>query len=122
MPVTEHRSNYIATGIKRFENFNGKFVKKQTSSYISNINILNCEKITTFTPNTILDSSVGITILKAGRSRNRGSTPAMGNELLSTPQRPDRLWGPPSLLLPSGYKGAKQPGCELTNHLHQVST
>jgi hypothetical protein len=34
----------------------------------------------------------------------RGSIPGRGKRLFSTPQRPDRLWGPPSLL-PNGYRG-----------------
>jgi hypothetical protein len=51
------------------------------------------------------DSSVGIaTRLRAGRLDNRGSIPGGGWEFFSSTPRPDRLWGPPSLLS-YGYRG-----------------
>jgi hypothetical protein len=56
-------------------------------------------------------------IIYIGRSRNSsvvyrwatgwmigGSSPGSGWEFFSSPPRPDRLWGPPSLL-PNGYQG-----------------
>jgi hypothetical protein len=50
------------------------------------------------------DSSVGIaTRLRAGRPDDRGSIPGGGWEFLSSPTRPDRLWGPPNLLS-NGYR------------------
>jgi hypothetical protein len=39
----------------------------------------------------------------------RGSTPGTGKRFLSSPQRPDRLWGPPNPLS-NGYRGAISPG------------
>jgi hypothetical protein len=48
------------------------------------------------------DSSVGIAL---GYVLNdRGSIPGGGWEFFSSPPRPERLWGPPSLLS-NGYKG-----------------
>jgi hypothetical protein len=48
------------------------------------------------------DSSVGIA---TGYELDcRGSIPGRGKRFFSPPQRPDRLWGPPSLL-PNGYRG-----------------
>jgi hypothetical protein len=45
------------------------------------------------------DSSVGIaTRLRAGILRNRDSTPSTGKRFVFSPQRPEQLWGPPSLL------------------------
>jgi hypothetical protein len=37
------------------------------------------------------------------RLDGRGSIPVRGKKFLSSPQRPDRLWGPPSLLS-DGYR------------------
>jgi hypothetical protein len=51
------------------------------------------------------DSSVGIaTRLRAGRSGFQGSISGGGWEFFSSPPRPERLWGPPSLLF-NGYQG-----------------
>jgi hypothetical protein len=45
------------------------------------------------------DSSVGIvTRLQAGRPRDRSSVHGSGKRFFSSPQRPDWLWGPSSLL------------------------
>jgi hypothetical protein len=44
----------------------------------------------------------------AGRA---DSIPGSGKIFFSTPQRPDPLWGPPSLLS-NGYRGVKQQGRE----------
>jgi hypothetical protein len=58
------------------------------------------------------DSSVG---LATGYGLDgRGSFPGRGKRFVSSPQRPDRLWGPPSHLT-NGYRGAfslvvKRPG------------
>jgi hypothetical protein len=41
--------------------------------------------------------------LRAGRLRNRGSIPGRNKRVFSSPQRPDQLWGPPSLLS-GGYR------------------
>jgi len=40
-------------------------------------------------------------------------------EFFSSPPRPERLWGPPSLLS-SGYEVVKRPGLKLTAHLHLI--
>jgi hypothetical protein len=46
------------------------------------------------------DSSVGLeTRLRAGRPRSHGEIPGRGKRFFSPPQRTDRLWGPPSLLI-----------------------
>jgi hypothetical protein len=42
------------------------------------------------------------------RLDGRGSIPGSGKNFFSSPQRPDRLWGPPSLLS-SAYRGALSP-------------
>jgi hypothetical protein len=51
----------------------------------------------------------------------RGSIPGRGKRLVSTPQRPDRLWGPPSLLynvyLGPFQGGLSGRGMKLTTHL-----
>jgi hypothetical protein len=48
------------------------------------------------------DSSVGTAI--EYRLDGRGLIPGRGKRFLSSPQRSDRLWGPPSLLS-NGYRG-----------------
>jgi hypothetical protein len=51
-------------------------------------------------------------------NRNRGSSPGNGWEFFSSPPRPDRLWGLPSLLwVPDLPLGAKRPGCEADHSL-----
>jgi hypothetical protein len=42
--------------------------------------------------------------LRAGRLEFKGSIPDEGWDFFSSPPRPDRLWGPPSLLS-NGYQG-----------------
>jgi hypothetical protein len=49
----------------------------------------------------------------------RGSNPNTFKRFLSPPNRPDRLWSPPSLLF-SGFRGLKRPECEV-NHSRQSS-
>jgi hypothetical protein len=64
------------------------------------------------------DSSVGIsTKLRAGRSRSRGLISGRV-KTFSSPQRPDQLWGSPSLLY-NRYRGVKRQGRE-ADHLHLV--
>jgi hypothetical protein len=68
------------------------------------------------------DNSVGIAM--GYRMDGRGSIPDTGKTLFSSPQRPDRLWGPPSLLS-NGYRrffpvGQSGRGVNLTAHLHLV--
>jgi hypothetical protein len=71
------------------------------------------------------DSSVSIaTRLRAGRSGFWGSIPGGGWEFFSSLPRPERLWGPPSLLS-NGYQGLfpwgkSGRGVKLTTHLHLV--
>jgi hypothetical protein len=48
------------------------------------------------------DNSVGI--VTSYRLHGRGSIPGRAKRLFSSPQRSDRLWGPPSLLS-NGYRG-----------------
>jgi hypothetical protein len=62
--------------------------------------------------------------LRAGRSGFSGTIPSGGWEFFSSPPRPERLWGPPSLLsngyqvlFPWGYSGRV---VKLTTHLHLV--
>jgi hypothetical protein len=48
-----------------------------------------------------------------GRSEFRGSILSWGWEFLSSPQRPDRLWGPPLQWVPGAVSpGVKRPGRE----------
>jgi hypothetical protein len=56
------------------------------------------------------DSSVGIAtrLRDGGPNSSRGSIPG-GGKRLSSPQRPDRLWGPLSLLS-NGYRGTLSLG------------
>jgi hypothetical protein len=71
------------------------------------------------------DSSVGIaTRLRAGQSGSQGSIAGGGWEFFSSPPRPERFWGSPSLLS-SGYQGLfpwRKSGrsVKLTAHLHLV--
>jgi hypothetical protein len=51
--------------------------------------------------------------------RGVGVRVPVGSRLLSSPRRPDRLWGPPSFLC-NGYRGALSPGVKLTIHLQLV--
>jgi hypothetical protein len=50
------------------------------------------------------DSSVGIATRYGLNDRNVGVRVPAGSKMFSSPQRPDRLWGPPSLLS-NGYRG-----------------
>jgi hypothetical protein len=43
--------------------------------------------------------------------RGGGIRVPVGLRIFSSPRRPDRLWGPPSLLS-HGYRGVKRPGRE----------
>jgi hypothetical protein len=50
----------------------------------------------------------------------RGSIPGRGKRFFCTPQRPDRLWGPPSLIsnVYLGFSlGVKRPGREVHHSL-----
>jgi hypothetical protein len=62
-------------------------------------------------------SVVGIDWLLAGRLRSRSSSPGEV-KIFSSPNRPDRLWGPPNVLS-TGYRffflGVKRPGREADN-------
>jgi hypothetical protein len=49
----------------------------------------------------------------------RGSIRDRGKRSFSAPQRPDWLWGQPSLLS-NGYRGLSPRGVKLTTHLHLV--
>jgi hypothetical protein len=49
----------------------------------------------------------------------RGSIPGKGKRFFSTPQRPDMLWGSPSLLL-NGYRRLSGRGLKLTTDVHLV--
>jgi hypothetical protein len=49
------------------------------------------------------DGSVGIATIYG--VDGRGSIPCRGKRFVSTPQLPDQLWGPPSLLS-SGFRGS----------------
>ena len=42
--------------------------------------------------------TVTLTLLQAGRPRNRGSIRGRSKRFFSSPKRPDRFWGPPKLL------------------------
>jgi hypothetical protein len=57
----------------------------------------------------ICGSAVG---LAAGYGRGVGVRVVQGQELSPPLYRPDRLWGPLSLL-PSGYRGVNRPGREV---------
>jgi hypothetical protein len=68
------------------------------------------------------DSSVGIATGCGQNGRGVGVRVPVGSGIFSPPPRPDRLWGPPSLLsdmyhglLPRGLSGR---GVKLTTHLH----
>jgi hypothetical protein len=50
------------------------------------------------------DSSVGIATGYRLGDRGVGVRVPVGSKIFSSPYRPDRLWGPPSLLL-NGYRG-----------------
>jgi hypothetical protein len=71
------------------------------------------------------NSSVTIvTRLCIGRLRNRSSIAGKGNRFVSSPQRPDRLWGPPSVLS-NGHHGLFARGqngqcVKLTTHVPLV--
>jgi hypothetical protein len=63
-------------------------------------------------------SSVCIVIrIRAGRSGVR--IPMLSLDFFAPPDRPDRLWSPPSFLF-NGYWGLKRPECEV-NHLRLSS-
>jgi hypothetical protein len=50
------------------------------------------------------DSVVGIATGYGLDYRGVGVRVPVGSRILSSPSRPDRLWGPPNLL-PNGYRG-----------------
>jgi hypothetical protein len=49
----------------------------------------------------------------------RGSIPSSVKKFFLTPHRPDRLWGPPSLLY-NGTGGCFLRGLKLTSHIYLV--
>jgi hypothetical protein len=55
--------------------------------------------------------------VRAGLLKNWGSIPDGG--IISSPQRPDRFWNPPSLLS-NRYRGSLARGRKLTTHLYLV--
>jgi hypothetical protein len=66
-----------------------------------------------------------VTRLRAGRPRNRGSIPGSGNRILSSPKRPDRLWGSSNFLY-NGYCRlsllVQRWGVRLTTPFHLIPT
>jgi hypothetical protein len=71
-----------------------------------------------------LDKSLGcqyighsLSIVSDYRLDDRGLIPYRGRGFFFLPLRPDRLWGPPSLLC-NGYQGGR--GVMLTTHPHLV--
>jgi hypothetical protein len=57
------------------------------------------------------DSSVGKATGYGLDGRGVGVRDPVGSRIFSSPRRPDRLWGPPSLLS-NGYQGVKRTGRE----------
>jgi hypothetical protein len=70
------------------------------------------------------DSVVGIATSYGLDDRGVGVRVPVGSRIFSSPRRPDRLWGPPSLLS-NGYwglfpRGWSDRGVKLTTHLELV--
>jgi hypothetical protein len=56
---------------------------------------------------------------------DRGSIPGRGTRFFSIRQRPNQIWGPPSLLFTrygDYFSGVKLRGVKLTIHLHLIPT
>jgi hypothetical protein len=75
----------------------------------------------------LLSSIIGIrtssvSVVTGYQQDGRGSSPGKDKKLFCIPQRPDRLWGPPSFLsnfYRGSLAGVKQPGRE-ADHLYLV--
>jgi hypothetical protein len=57
------------------------------------------------------DSAVGIATSRWSDDRGVGVRLLEGSRIFTSSRRPERLWGPPSLLY-NGYPGVKRPGRE----------
>jgi hypothetical protein len=70
------------------------------------------------------DSSVGIATTMDWAARNWGSIPRRVKRSSSSPQHPDQVWGPPSLLSNGDWglfpRGWSVRGVKLNNYLHLV--
>jgi hypothetical protein len=69
-----------------------------SSSLLVAINSESKDKVTS------RDSVVGIATGYGLDDRGVGVRVPVGSRIISSPRRPDRLWGPPNLL-PNGYRG-----------------
>jgi hypothetical protein len=68
-----------------------------------NINLLSFADCSIFSSSSVY-SAVGITTGYGLDDRGVGVRAPVGSRILSSPRRPDRLWGPPNLLS-NGYGG-----------------